>query len=444
MKLFQLFLILIIFQSCSFDNKSGIWKSENSISFKEKEKFSDFKTLSNITQTFNKTVLIDKNFNFKKIERESNSIWTDIFFNDENNTPNFEFNSLDQLNQKTKKLSKNKLSNYLLSDSDYIISSDEKGDIIIFSKEENRVVTKFNFYKKKYRKFKKDLNLIVENEIIFVSDNLGYLYAYNFFDNKVLWAKDYKIPFRSNLKISGLKLIGANQNNSLYFFNKLTGEILQIIPTEETLIKNNFKNNLALQDKSLFFLNSYGSLYAFDVETNRVNWFINLNRSINLNPSNLFLSNQITVNKEKIIVPTNDYIYVVDKNNGSIDFKKNFKTNIKPLVVDDYIFVVTNNNLLVAWSLKNGKIIYSYNINEKIKNYLELKKNKSKKLNYKNLLFLNDKIFIFLENSYILTFNIRGNLEAIDKLPTKIKSSPIIIEKSLLYLDKKNRLSIIN
>ena len=58
MKLFQLFLILIIFQSCSFDNKSGIWKSENSISFKEKEKFSDFKTLSNITQTFNKTVLI--------------------------------------------------------------------------------------------------------------------------------------------------------------------------------------------------------------------------------------------------------------------------------------------------------------------------------------------------------------------------------------------------
>ena len=111
----------------------------------------------------------------------------------------------------------------------------------------------------------------------------------------------------------------------MYFFNKLTGEILQIIPTEETLIKNNFKNNLALQDKSLFFLNSYGSLYAFDVETNRVNWFINLNRSINLNPSNLFLSNQITVNKEKIIVPTNDYIYVVDKNNGSIDFKKILK-----------------------------------------------------------------------------------------------------------------------
>ena len=230
----------------------------------------------------------------------------------------------------------------------------------------------------------------------------------------------------------------------MYFFNKLTGEILQIIPTEETLIKNNFKNNLALQDKSLFFLNSYGSLYAFDVETNRVNWFINLNRSINLNPSNLFLSNQITVNKEKIIVPTNDYIYVVDKNNGSIDFKKNLKTNIKPLVVDDYIFVVTNNNLLVAWSLKNGKIIYSYNINEKIKNYLEIKKNKSKKLNYKNLLFLNDKIFIFLENSYILIFNIKGNLDAIDKLPTKIKSSPIIIEKSLIYFDKKNRLSIIN
>ena len=98
----------------------------------------------------------------------------------------------------------------------------------------------------------------------------------------------------------------------------------------------------------------------------------------------------------------------------------------------------------MAWSLKNGKIIYSYNINEKIKNDLELKKNKSQNLNDKNLLFLNDKIVIFLENSYILIFNIKGNLDAIDKLPTKIKSSPIIIEKSLLYFDKKNRLSIIN
>ena len=38
--------------------------------------------------------------------KESNSIWTDIFFNDENNTPNFEFSSLNQLKQKIKNYQK--------------------------------------------------------------------------------------------------------------------------------------------------------------------------------------------------------------------------------------------------------------------------------------------------------------------------------------------------
>ena len=35
-------------------------------------------------------------------------------------------------------------------------------------------INKFNFYKKKYKKIKKNLNLIVENNIIYVSDNLGF------------------------------------------------------------------------------------------------------------------------------------------------------------------------------------------------------------------------------------------------------------------------------
>ena len=57
---------------------------------------------------------------------------------------------------------------------------------------------------------------------------------------------------------------------------------------------------------------------------------------------------------------------------------------------------------------------------------------------------INNKLFIFLKNSYILKFDIYGNLENIDKLPSKIKSQPIFIDSSLLYLDVKNKLSIID
>ena len=108
------------------------------------------------------------------------------------------------------------------------------------------VALKKNFYiiKKEYKKISKFLNLIIENDIIYVSDNLGFLYAYNYINDKILWAKNYKIPFKSNLKISNTKLIAANQNNNLYFINKKSGDIIQLLPTEETIVKNNFINNL--------------------------------------------------------------------------------------------------------------------------------------------------------------------------------------------------------
>ena len=35
----------------------------------------------------------------------------------------------------------------------------------------------------------------------------------------------------------------------------------------------------------------------------KINWFLNLNQTTDLNPSNLFLSNQIVNNNEKILYP---------------------------------------------------------------------------------------------------------------------------------------------
>ena len=51
---------------------------------------------------------------------------------------------------------------------------------------------------------------IVEKNIIYVGDNLGYLYALDYKNQKLLWAKDYKVPFRSNLKILKNNLLIAD------------------------------------------------------------------------------------------------------------------------------------------------------------------------------------------------------------------------------------------
>ena len=103
--------------------------------------------------------------------------------------------------------------------------------------------------------------------------------------------------------------------------------------------------------------------------------------------------------------------------------------------------MVSGKSLLISFDLNTGKIIYSYNINQKIAEFLNIKE---KEVQFKNIFMANNKILIFLKNSFILKFNINGDLENVQKLPSKINSSPIFIDGSVLYLDFKNKLSIIN
>ena len=151
------------------------------------------------------------------------------------------------------------MNEYILFADGYPILNDDLGNIIIYSPTKKKIVNKFNFYKKNFKKFKKNLNLIVDDNIIYVSDNLGYIYAYNYKDDKLIWAKNNKIPFSSNLKIGGNFLFAANINNNLITFDKNTGNIINQIPTEESIVQKTFKNNLSLNKDSIFYLNTYGT-----------------------------------------------------------------------------------------------------------------------------------------------------------------------------------------
>ena len=258
---------------------------------------------------------------------------------------------------------------------------------------------------------------------------------------KIIWAQNYKIPFRSNLKIFKNKIIAANQNNNLYFINKEDGSVIRLIPTEEVIVSNQFINNISLTKNSTLFLNTYGTLYSVSSDSMKINWFINLNQTLDLNPSNLFSGSQIINNDRLIVVSTDKFTYVIDNITGKIVFKKNFKSLIKPIITNDYLFSITKNNLLIAINLNNGQIIYSYNINQSIADYLNIKK---KKAEFKSFYIVNDDLYILLKNSYFLIFNIFGELKKIIKLPSKIKSFPVFINNSIFYLNTKNKIFEIN
>ena len=92
-------------------------------------------------------------------------------------------------------------------------------------------------------------------------------------------------------------------------------------------------------------------------------------------------------------------------------------------------------------NLKNGKILFSHNLNDKIANFLELKKKVAK---FKNIAFINDGLLIFLKNSYVLQLSVNGKIQKIIKLPSKINTLPIFIKNQILFADSNNKIAVMN
>ena len=268
------------------------------------------------------------------------------------------------------------------------------------------------------------------------------MYAYNYNSNKIIWAKKFPAPFRSNIKINNNKLYIANENNSLFVINVNDGSIIRKIPTEEVLIKNKFISNLSLSDKNVFYLNTFGTLYSINQENLRLNWFKNINPTFGGSFNDLFSAQEIKTFQNNLIILSDRSLQIMDNLNGSTKYIIPIHSKLSPIVNNNYIFMVSKNNLLIALEINTGKIVYSFNIDKKVADYLN--KIKKEQIDIKFIQLINSKIFLFLNNSYIIEFNINGEIEDLYKLPSKMVSNPIFVNNSILYLSKNKKLITLN
>ena len=166
-----------------------------------------------------------------------------------------------------------------------------------------------------------------------------------------------------------------------------------------------------------------------------------MNSSLESNLDKLFFSNEIKILKNNLIVSTNSILRVLDSKNGSTKFKIPISSKISPIINNDYIFIVSKKNFLIAIQISTGKIIYSIELSQLISDFL---KSKKKNINVDFIRLINNQIFVFLENSFVIKLSVNGILKDIYKLPKKINSNPIFVENSLIYLNKKNRITVLN
>ena len=131
---------------------------------------------------------------------------------------------------------------------------------------------------------------------------------------------------------------------------------------------------------------------------------------------NLFQGSPLINNEEFIIVSSQEATYIIDVDTGIILNKFNISSEVKPIIVDKNLFLISKNSLLICIDILSGEIIYSYDINQKIAEYYNIKKQKT---DFKDMKLANGNIFVLLKNSFVIEFELSGNLKRIFKLPKK-------------------------
>ena len=445
-------LVMLSITSCSFDNKTGIWKDASNTSFETEDTIltENNETQRRVENVFTKNQI----FNEEKNRLNNSKLdldlpiriedWSETYANSKNNISNILYSGDRTLLSKTSKLSNLHQNKDVIFYQNNLISYDHKGRIFIYSLDQKKKIFEYNFYKKKFKNFKKKIFLIINDNILYAADNLGYLYAINLEYKSLEWAKNYGIPFRSNLKFSKDSIFLANQDNVIYAVYKKNGEKNWQFATTPTFLKSDFKNNFAVDkiNHNLFFLNTSGELYSINYLNQNINWVVNFKERSMTGDMDLFLSFPIIIKKNNLIISTENSILSYDSINANKIWGFIIKPILKPVVTKNHTYAITANNLLICIDNITGKITWSKNI------YNELSKMKIKKKieKFNDLKIVNKKINLYSQNGYLLSFNSKtGNLASFNQISKKGISSEIFFIKNQMFLiDNKNRLISLN
>ena len=58
------------------------------------------------------------------------------------------------------------------------------------------------------------------------------------------------------------------------------------------------------------------------------------------------------------------------------------------------------------------------------------------------MFILSNNIYVFLNDTYFIKYDIKGRFKDFKKLPSKIQSLPIVIDNFILYLNNKNKIFV--
>jgi len=384
-----------------------------------------------------------KNNKIIKISKSStNKEWNQQNFTTGNRVPHLTYQNKKNLILKSKKLGKNSFDLIGVDfepiiEKDAMFFYDPSGTVFSYSIDRETLIWKYNFYRKRYKNTPKEINLSISADNIIISDNLGFIYSLDKNSGEIKWAKNYGVPFRSNIKIDGDDVFLVNQDNKFYVISENNGKQKTDLETVPSFLKSKNKSNVSLDNirKDVYFITSAAEIYSVSYKNKNINWLFNLTGGSTDQQVDLFYSSPIVYLDNEIILSSALSTFSMNSTNGFVNWEFPFASEIKPIVLRDYIFLTSRKGFILNLDRKTGKIVWSGNLFKK-----------SKKLEYQktgditSILFISDQIFITTERGYFLFLDYQnGEIINYARVSKSFFSKPIIWNETILIIDNKMR-----
>ena len=469
-KLLVTLFVFFLVANCSLNKNSKFWSSTEEIQevkkgeINKKKKNKDNKNLEckrtllikydcveaqEIEQIFTKEKNLGAEFNKNlKISLYSKPINNSFLNNFDNNNgrinydgelkniSKFKFSKIDNFDQYDPTVS---------FDKDNVIFFDNKGTILKFNSN-SKLIWKKNYYLKAEKK-QKPILLFANNEnILIVADNIAKYYALDIKSGKLLWSKKNMAPFNSQIKIYKDMFFVIDYENTLRSYSIKDGSEIWKIKTSNTLVRTQKKLSSVIVNNKIYFNNSLGDISSVDIMSGELIWQKPTLSDLIYDESVFLKTSDLIADKDSLYFSNNkNEFFSIDINSGSINWQQKINSNLRPTLIDRYIFTISLEGFLIILDKASGKILRITDLfKEYDKKYLWEDKKLREIITPVGFIVGKKNIYLTTDKGKLLIISIKtGQTIRILKIDREKISRPFVANQNL-FIIKENSIIKLN
>lgn len=414
MKLIHIFFLIFFLFACSKKIDEDLVDIKTYI--KQGEKIDLFKNFDTLEKELLKIKAIKVNTNIN-IED-----WKQSNFNSQNYIPASKIDLI-----KKKKIVSKKIDKIVFVKNIYI-AIDTNSNLYFFN-ENFKILKKIQIYKKKLIKnYDLFFNMVIINDKVVISDNLGNVYAYNYKNYEKIWFANLSVPFVSDIKIYKNNIYLINTNSKLFSINSDSGKINWSYSSSSKKLKGKKTYRLAINKNLLFYTDDNAEIYCLNLDSNTILWSLKLQLENFINIPKIFEASPILIVNNILYFSTNyGLTYAIDTFTGRIIWYKKIISTNKLIYNNNKILLLSKNNFVILNSL-NGEILF----NKKIE------KSQNKVKNFFDIALTKNNIYLFSSNGEIVTFKTKNLLLQKTNSPLSSFREYLILKNNFIIITNNN------